>query len=60
MVEEILKQCCICKQYENSVTGSWSSTPAENIEPQKISHGYCPPCLDKALKEPAGDLESSL
>ena len=47
--EEIKIQCQYCGQFE--VNGEWDGIKREVIRTGKISHGPCPECFEKAMKE---------
>lgn len=50
MTAEIKTQCCVCGQFKTQ-DGSYDGEKKEIIRTGKISHGYCPECLEEALKE---------
>lgn len=41
-------QCCVCKKVH--ANGAWQES-AETSKPAKVSHTYCPSCLDEAMQD---------
>lgn len=46
--EGLIKKCCICEKV-NVKPDSWRK--AIITRPKKVTHGYCPPCSKKVMKE---------
>lgn len=41
-------QCCVCHKVRQE-DGSWKEE--DTMDRMDVSHGYCPPCAEKALAE---------
>tara|TARA_Y100000310_G_C20510214_1_gene728454 strand:- start:692 stop:865 length:174 start_codon:yes stop_codon:yes gene_type:complete len=53
--EEFYVDCCVCKRRREG--DEWINSSDPNYETRgklNISHTYCPPCYDEALKELRG------
>lgn len=44
---DIIVQCCVCKKILKN--GEW--VEMEVSKGTSVSHTYCPPCLNRAIKE---------
>jgi len=50
---KMLVQCCVCQRYRTE-DNEYTHVTVEKLEeyqPYVISHSYCHPCADKAMKE---------
>ena len=45
----MIVQCCVCNKVRDA-QGEWV-TPAEKIDREQASHGYCPACAADAFAE---------
>lgn len=48
-LQEIVTQCCECKKVRIDREDVWVNEIAPKDKP--ISHGYCPSCYEKVMKE---------
>lgn len=48
----MITQCCVCHKIRQGDETSkiWVDPPA-NLDSEELSHGYCPPCAQKAFAE---------
>lgn len=52
MIENIIVQCCDCKKVRiDDKQNIWKYKPIPDYCKKNISHGYCPDCFEKAIKE---------
>ena len=51
MSNEFVVMCCIptCKKVREG--DDWRPATEEELSSSNISHGYCPPCAEEAIKQ---------
>jgi len=52
--KQVVSQCCDCRRYQHkdNTYHRYTNGKREHIELNYlISHGYCEPCMEKALKQ---------